>query len=181
VSIIFLSFFLSHCVQLLSICMISGICPGIAHILNFSDLGDNAPHARCVQIGKVLILLNRLLLFTLSVQRSTSSDHLFGKREVSTDNRNIGCTISARTAKRALPRPPNLRIRNIIYKGHREVVGSAPATYWLVTAQHLSTHPQSNRYYTLRMAESKPTHERGSVAGAFGCPCAVAPSNGINE
>ena len=48
-----------------------------------------------------------------------------------------------------------------------------------VTSRTALVYPStSTRYCTLRMAESKQTHERGSVAGAFGCPC-VAPSNGI--
>ena len=51
---------------------------------------------------------------------------------------------------------------------------SPQATGWFGTEQHLFTHPYSTRYYTLRMAESKLTHERGSVAGAFDCPCSVA-------
>ena len=45
----FFHFFLSHCVQLPSICIISGKYPGIAYVdilLNFSGLGDK--RATCV-------------------------------------------------------------------------------------------------------------------------------------
>ena len=104
-SIRFLSFFLSHCVQLPSICIISGKFPGIAYVdilLNFSGLGGKRwGRATCVyKSGNVLT--NRLSTFNvqLDVQYGT-----FRQRGVSTCHHNRGCTNVSALGWRSEPCP----------------------------------------------------------------------------
>ena len=63
----------------------------------------------CVQIGKVLLVTDQLLLdFQVDFYSSfycTFSDHLFGKREVSTGHHNIECTDASALGWRSEPCP----------------------------------------------------------------------------